>query len=195
MHSGFVKRLEHVPGCEEVQRPVVERERGALSSRVEHAPCRNRGLDAARHRRTTTPAARATLPGIAAPRDDALRATSSMHPARRCHDSCVRALHWSSGAVNLHPCQRSVCHNDSPCPISASCWCWPPLSSVLAAASSVIIARLGPRLRAEVVRALESRMDAAVTLETFEAHLWPRPGVSGGGLTLRHRQRPDLRRS
>ena len=63
---------------------------------------------------------------------------------------------------------------------------------VLAAASSVIIGRLGPRLRAEVVRALESRMDAAVTLEAFEAHLWPRPGVSGGGLTLRHRQRPDL---
>ena len=59
-------------------------------------------------------------------------------------------------------------------------------------AVSVVVARLDPRLRAEVVRALESRMDAAVTLEAFEAHLWPRPGVSGGGLTLRHRERPDL---
>jgi hypothetical protein len=62
----------------------------------------------------------------------------------------------------------------------------------VAALLTVIVARLGPRLRAEVVRALESRMDAEVTLETFEAHLWPRPGVSGGGLTLRHRERPDL---
>ena len=57
---------------------------------------------------------------------------------------------------------------------------------------ALVVSRLGPRLRTEIVRALESRMDADVTLETFEAHLWPRPGVSGGGLTLRHRQRPDL---
>jgi hypothetical protein len=57
---------------------------------------------------------------------------------------------------------------------------------------TIIVSRLGPRLRTEVVRALESRMEAEVTLETFEAHLWPRPGVSGGGLTLRHRDRPDL---
>jgi hypothetical protein len=58
--------------------------------------------------------------------------------------------------------------------------------------SSVAIARLGPRLRSQVVRALESRMDAAVTLDTFEAHLFPRPGVSGGGLTIRHRALTDL---
>lgn len=57
---------------------------------------------------------------------------------------------------------------------------------------TIVVSRLGPRLRTEIVRGLESRMDADVTLETFEAHLWPHPGVSGGGLTLRHRQRPDL---
>ena len=31
-----------------------------------------------------------------------------------------------------------------------------------------------------------------MTLDAFEAHLWPRPGVSGGGLTIRHRARTDL---
>ena len=58
--------------------------------------------------------------------------------------------------------------------------------------SSVAVVRLGPRLRGQVVRTLESRMEAAVTLDVFEAHLWPRPGVSGGGLTIRHRARADL---
>lgn len=62
----------------------------------------------------------------------------------------------------------------------------------LAAALGVAVLRLGPRLRVEVVRALESRMDATVTLESFDVHLWPRPAVSGGGLVIRHRERPDL---
>jgi hypothetical protein len=62
----------------------------------------------------------------------------------------------------------------------------------LAVAVSVAIARLSPRLRAEVVRALESRMEATVRLDAFEAHVWPSPGVSGRGLTIRHRTRSDL---
>jgi hypothetical protein len=66
------------------------------------------------------------------------------------------------------------------------------IALALGAAASVAIARLGPRLRAEVVRALESRMEATVTLDAFEAHLLPNPGVSGRGLTIRHRTRPDL---
>lgn len=66
------------------------------------------------------------------------------------------------------------------------------LALAVAVAAGVVIGRLGPRLRSQVIHVLESRMEASVTLDAFEAHLWPRPGVSGGGLTIRHRTRPDL---
>lgn len=62
---------------------------------------------------------------------------------------------------------------------------------VLAVGLSVAVARLEPRLQREVVRVLESRMDADVTLDTFNVHFWPRPGVSGGGLAVRHHDHPD----
>jgi hypothetical protein len=57
---------------------------------------------------------------------------------------------------------------------------------------TVAVKRAEPRLRQEVVRALEARMDAAVTLETLTVRMWPRPMIAGGGLTIRHRQRTDL---
>lgn len=66
------------------------------------------------------------------------------------------------------------------------------IAVVIAVALTVAVAQVGPRLRSEIIRALESRMDVIVTLDEFEAHLWPRPGASGRGLTLRHRDRPDL---
>ncbi len=57
---------------------------------------------------------------------------------------------------------------------------------------TVAVKRAEPRLRQEVVRALEARMDAAVTLETLTVRMWPRPMFAGGGLTIRHRQRSGL---
>lgn len=66
------------------------------------------------------------------------------------------------------------------------------IAAVVAVVLTIVVARLSPRLRTEIIEALESRMDVTVTLDEFEAHLWPRPGASGRGLTLRHRDRADL---
>ncbi len=62
----------------------------------------------------------------------------------------------------------------------------------VAAAVALAATRLGPHLRTEVIRALESRMDAAVDLQAFDVTLLPSPRVTGGGLTIRHRTRTDL---
>jgi len=66
------------------------------------------------------------------------------------------------------------------------------LTLVVAAGLALAVVRLAPRLRHELVRALESRMDAAVTLDSLSVRLWPRPAVTGGGLTIRHRERSDV---
>jgi hypothetical protein len=62
----------------------------------------------------------------------------------------------------------------------------------LTAFLSVAVIRVAPRLRQQVVRALEARMNAAVTLDALHVRMWPRPTVLGGGLTIRQRDRPDL---
>ncbi len=63
---------------------------------------------------------------------------------------------------------------------------------VFALALALIAARLEPRLRADVERALAARLDSVVTLESFDVELFPRPAISGRGLVIRHRGRTDL---
>lgn len=63
---------------------------------------------------------------------------------------------------------------------------------VVIVAAAVASARLGPYVRAKAVQSLESRMAATVAFDTFEVSLLPRPRVSGSGLTIRNRERPEL---
>ena len=49
------------------------------------------------------------------------------------------------------------------------------------------IENLGPKARARVIRALEERFNASVQLKSLQVNLYPRPKVSGEGLSIRHR--------
>ena len=63
---------------------------------------------------------------------------------------------------------------------------------IAAAALTVLASRIEPRLRSDVERALATRLDSVVTLESFDVELFPRPAISGRGLVIRHRGRTDL---
>jgi hypothetical protein len=49
----------------------------------------------------------------------------------------------------------------------------------------------GPRARQRVIAALEQRFDADVQLKSVQVSLYPRPNVTGEGVTIRHKQWPD----
>jgi hypothetical protein len=63
---------------------------------------------------------------------------------------------------------------------------------IVAGALMILAARIEPRLRRDVERALATRLDSVVTLESFDVELFPRPAISGRGLVIRHRGRTDL---
>lgn len=50
-----------------------------------------------------------------------------------------------------------------------------------------------PRVKQRVVDALAQRFDADVELKSLQVSIYPRPNVSGEGLTIRHKQWPDAR--
>ena len=52
--------------------------------------------------------------------------------------------------------------------------------------------RSTPHVRDRVVAALNERFASQVNLETLNVSVWPRPWVSGSGLTLRHNGRTDV---
>ena len=52
--------------------------------------------------------------------------------------------------------------------------------------------RATPHVRDRVVEALNERFASEVGLESLDVSVWPRPGVGGTGLTLRHNARTDV---
>ena len=76
-------------------------------------------------------------------------------------------------------------------------WLWLPLAVVAGLAIAAIAVLLTIPIRSEAVKArvialLSDQLESEVTIERLEGRIFPRVGVSGGGVVIRHKGRTDV---
>jgi len=76
-------------------------------------------------------------------------------------------------------------------------WLWLPLAVItgLAIAAVAVLLTIPIRsetLKARVIALLSDQLESEVTIDRLEGHIFPRVGVSGGGVVIRHKGRTDV---